>query len=68
MLPSVWFGFSFLFFVGLIYWSLALKAAWVHKQHIHLLMTLLVTLKVLTMFGEGLYHRRIFLSPICAAL
>ena len=53
-LPNVWFGFSFLFFVGLIYWTISLRNAWAHKQQIHLLMTVLVTLKVLTMLVDGI--------------
>ncbi len=53
-LPNVWFGFSFLFFVGLIYWTLGLRNSWAHKQQIHLLMTVLVTLKVLTMLVDGI--------------
>ena len=50
----MWFGFSFVFFVGLIYWSLGLRSSWMHKQHIHVLMTVLVTLKVLTMLVDGI--------------
>jgi hypothetical protein len=48
-LPSVWFGFSCLFFVGLIFWAFGLRNSRVQKQHIHHAMTVLVTLKVLTM-------------------
>lgn len=50
----MWFFFSFLFFVGLIYWSLGLRNSWAHKQHIHVLMTVLVILKVLTMLVDGI--------------
>ena len=53
-LPSIWFGFSFLFLIGLVYWALHLRNSWQHKQSIHLLMTVLVTLKVLTMAVDGL--------------
>ena len=51
---SIWFGFSFLFLIGLVYWALHLRNSWQHKQSIHLLMTVLVTLKVLTMAVDGL--------------
>ena len=53
-LPSIWFWFSVLFTFGLIYWVKVLRDQWEHKQSIHLLMTLLVTLKVLTMLVDSL--------------
>ena len=40
-LPTVWYSFSLLFFIGLVYWCNNLRENWAHKQQIHLLMTLL---------------------------
>jgi hypothetical protein len=40
--------------VGLVYWVSVLRQQWQHKQAIHLLMTLLVALKVLTTLVDGL--------------
>lgn len=54
MLPRVWFFFSFVFFIGLICWSLHLRSAWKHKHLIHILMTALVMLKVMTMLVDGI--------------
>lgn len=53
-LPNVWFGFSFVFFLGLLWWGNHLKAQWDNKHAIHVLMTVLLVLKVMTMAVDGL--------------
>jgi hypothetical protein len=53
-LPTVWFGFAFVFFLGLVWWSNHLKSNWGSKHGIHVLMTVLLVLKVMTMTVDGL--------------
>jgi hypothetical protein len=76
-LPNTWYFFTVLFSVGLVYWCINLRDNWAHKQQIHLLMTLLCVLKVLTMLvdalklsheaKEGAYSTAATLSGVAAA-
>lgn len=53
-LPSIWFMFSLLFTVMLVYWIWTVKANWPHRHAIHHLMTSVLALKIVTMFCDGL--------------